>query len=543
MQPRCWGPQSGPRPGPLVGSPQQEAPLDELLVYKMVGVAAYLAVLLGIGVVASRRMKGLRDFYAADKGLGFWAVAFSARATGESAWLLLGLTGMGAALGVRGFWVVLGEVLGVVGAWLLLSRRFHRLTTRYDAITVPDYLEARFRQGPGRSRSLRVVAALALTVFVTIYVSAQIDATGTAFESFLGIDYFVGALVGFAVVLAYSVGGGFLAVVWSDVFQGTLMFLGLVVLPVVGLAALGGWGALSTQLTAIDPSLLSLAGPDGWTGLTLMGTLGLALIGLGFLGSPQIFVRFIALRDEAEIPKGAWVAFVWTLLADGGAVLTGMVGRALLTGPDDPVAATLGNGGQDVLPLLVEQVMPPMLVGLFIAIVLSAIMSTVDSLLVVASSAAVRDLYQQVLHPELDDTALMGLSRTATLGLALVALAVSMGVALLVEGRTVFWFVIFGWSGIAATFCPTMILSLFWKGMTARGALGAMVAGFVGVPLFKFGATALPGVGAYVAELSELPPAFALSFAVGVVLSLTDTAGRAALQAQGVDEELDEAGS
>jgi len=525
----------------VVGSGDEEGALDTLLVYKMVGVGLYLAVLLGIGVVASTRMKGLRDFYAADKGLGFWAVAFSARATGESAWLLLGLTGMGAALGVRGLWVVLGEVLGVVGAWLFMARRFRRLTGRYDSITVPDYLESRFRQGPGRDRSLRVVAALALTVFVTVYVSAQIDATGTAFESFLGVDYFVGAVVGFAVVLAYSVGGGFLAVVWSDVFQGTLMFLGLVALPLVGLWALGSWGAMTARLVAIDPSLLSLAGPDGWTGLTVMGTLGLALIGLGFLGSPQIFARFIALRDEAEIPKGAWVAFVWTLLADGGAVLAGMVGRALLTEPGQDPASVLGQGGQDVLPLLVEAVMPPLLVGLFIAIVLSAIMSTVDSLLVVASSAAVRDLYQQVFHPELDDASLMGLSRKATLGLSLVAFAVAMGVALLVEGRTVFWFVIFGWSGIAATFCPTMILSLYWRGMTARGALGAMVAGFIGVPLFKFGATALPGAGRYFAELAELPPAFALSFAAGVVLSLTDRDGRARLEAEGAGDDLDEA--
>jgi len=515
--------------------------MDALMFWKVVGVALYLSVLLGIGVVASRRTKDLRDYYAADKGLGFWAVAFSARATGESAWLLLGLTGMGAALGVRGFWVVLGEVLGVVGAWLLLSKRFHRLTTRYDAITVPDYLEARFRQGPGKGRSLRVVAALALTVFVTIYVSAQIDATGTAFESFLGMDWFAGALLGFAVVMAYSVTGGFLAVVWSDVFQGTLMFLGLVALPIVGLIALGGPMNLVDKLSATDPTLLMLSGPDGWTGLTVMGTLGLALIGLGFLGSPQIFVRFIALRDEAEIPKGAGVAFAWTLLADSGAVLTGMVGRAWLTGPGDAVEKALGNGGQDVLPQLVEALMPAAIVGLFIAIVLSAIMSTVDSLLVVASSAAVRDLYQQVLHPELKDDQLMGLSRGATLLLALVALVIAISMGFLVEGRTVFWFVVFGWSGIAATFCPTMILSLYWSKMTARGALAAMVVGFLGVPLFKFGATALPGAGAWFAELAELPPAFLLSFVAGVVVSLLDKSGQERLAAEGVQAELDDA--
>ena len=515
--------------------------MNDLWLYKIIGVGLYMLVLLGIGVAASRRMRGLRDYYAADKGLGYWAVAFSARATGESAWLLLGLTGMGAALGIRGFWVVLGEVLGVAGAWMFMSRRFHRLTTRYDSITVPDYLESRFRQGPGTSRSLRVVSAIALTVFVTIYVSAQIDATGTAFESFLGMDWMAGALLGFAVVMIYATSGGFLAVVWSDIFQGVLMFAGLVFLPLVGLVAIGGWTPMVEKLSVTDPSLLMLTGPEGWTGLTLMSTLGLALIGLGFLGSPQIFVRFIALRDEAEIRKGTLVAFVWTLLADGGAVLTGMVGRAWLTGPGDAVDTALGNGGQDVLPLLVESLLPGFLVGLFIAIVLSAIMSTVDSLLVVASSAAVRDLYQKVLRPDLNDRQLIGASRWATLGIAALALAITLAIGALVEGRTVFWFVVFGWSGIAATFCPTMILSLYWKRFTARGALWSMIAGFLGVPLFKFGATALPGAGPYFAELAELPPAFLLSFAVGIGISLLDKDGQKSLQDDGIDAELDAA--
>jgi sodium/proline symporter len=515
--------------------------VDSLWFFKFVGVGLYMAVLLAIGAVASRRMRGLRDYYAADKGLGYWAVAFSARATGESAWLLLGLTGMGAAVGVRGFWVVLGEVLGVVGAWVLMSRRFHRLTTRYDSITVPDYLESRFRQGPGKSRSLRVISAIALTVFVTIYVSAQIDATGTAFESFLGMDWLTGALLGFAVVMVYSTSGGFLAVVWSDVFQGVLMFAGLVVLPIVGLVAIGGPGVMIDKLAATDPSLLSWSGGTGWTGITWMSTLGLALIGLGFLGSPQIFVRFIALRDESEIAKGTWVAFIWTLLADSGAVLTGMVGRAWLTGPGESMERALGNGGQDVLPLLVEALLPAFLVGLFIAIVLSAIMSTVDSLLVVASSAAVRDLYQQVLHPDLRDEDLVSASRWATLGIAAVSLTITTVIGAYVEGRTVFWFVVFGWSGIAATFCPTMILSLYWSKITARGALFAMIAGFVGVPLFKFVVPSVPGVGEYVAALAELPPAFALSFAVGIVVSLLDSKGQQELAATDVEAELEAA--
>ncbi|MBO6741247.1 MAG: hypothetical protein JJ916_15440, partial [Phycisphaerales bacterium] len=192
-------------------------------------------------------------------------------------------------------------VLGVAGAWLLLCRPFKRLTDRYESITVPDYLEDRFRD---RSHLLRIISALALVVFVTIYVSAQIDATGKAFESFLGWDYYVGIAVGFAVVLVYIVAGGFLAVAWSDVFQGSLMFLGLVGLPLVGLVSIGGFAPMADALAAIDPGLLSLAGPGGWSVEAVVSIISLSLIGLGFLGSPQIFVRFIALKDEGEIRKG-----------------------------------------------------------------------------------------------------------------------------------------------------------------------------------------------------------------------------------------------
>jgi sodium/proline symporter len=501
---------------------------------KLLGVIGYLGVLIGIGVVASRRMKDLKDYFAAGKNLGFWSVAFSARATGESAWLLLGLTGMGAAIGAKAFWVVLGEVIGVAGAWLFLSRRFHRLTTRYDSITVPDYLESRFGD---TSHRIRIVAAFALTVFVTIYVSAQIDATGKAFESFLGWNYFVGIAVGFTVVVAYITSGGFLAVVWSDVFQGTLMFFGLVILPVVAIAAAGGWAEVTSGLAAISPDLLSATGGTGWTPVATAEILGLALIGLGFLGSPQIFVRFIALRDESEIYKGTAVALVWTLLADSGAVLIGMVGRVALSGPGGDMAAF--GGAEAVLPALVEHTFPAVLVGLYIAIVLSAIMSTVDSLLVVAGSAAVRDWYQKVRHPELSDVDLLSLSRKATFGLALAGLAVALGVAFSTPDRTVFWFVIFGWSGIAATFCPVVILSLFWPRMTGNGALAAMITGFVGVPFFKFLAPKLPAVGELFGALGELPPAFGLAFLMAVLVSLADRDGVPDAAAQ----ELQEAGA
>lgn len=499
---------------------------------RLLGILLYFSVLVAIGVVASRRMRDVRDYFAAGKRLGYWVAAFSARATGESAWLLLGLTGMGAAVGLQAFWVVLGEVLGVGGAWLLMCRRFKNLTNRYDSITVPDYLESRFRDDTHR---LRLVAAASLVIFVTIYVSAQIDATGTAFESFLGWNYYLGVLVGFGVVLIYIIAGGFLAVAWSDVFQGTLMVVGLVVLPLAATLSLGP-GEVSSRLAEIDPALLSWSGSGEWSALAIGNTLGLALIGLGFLGSPQVFVRFLAMRSAAEIPKGATVAIVWTLLADTGAVCIGLIGRALFTGPADSLTDTLGPGGQEVLPLLVERVFPTFVVGLYVAVVLSAIMSTVDSLLVVAGSAAVRDYLQKVRRPELADTALVTASRRTTFMLAAIALALALIVAVTTPNRTVFWFVIFGWSGIAATFCPIMILSLYWTGLTVRGALAGMITGFLAVPLFKFGAPLLPGVGPFFGGLAELGPSFLLSGLMAILVSLADERGRERLA--GIGEEL-----
>ena len=483
------------------------------LLEKTIAVLLYAAVLIGLGALASRRTHDLRDYFAGGKRLGFLSVAFSARATGESAWLLLGLTGMGAFVGVKAFWVVLGELLGVGLAWLAMAGPFKRLTDRHDSITIPDYLASRLRDDTQR---LRIIAAGALVIFVTIYVSAQIDATGQAFVQFLGWSYFTGALVGFAIVLLYITSGGFIAVVWSDVFQGALMVAGLVLLPIAGLVHAGGVTAVVDGLRAQDPNLLSLTAGAGITTGAVASVIALLAIGLGFLGSPQVFVRFLALRDASEISRGAAVAVTWTLLADAGAVCTGLIGRTILLGQD------LGTSGQDVLPLMIDSLFPPLIIGLYIAVVLSAIMSTIDSLLVVAGSAAVRDLYQQVFRPELSDRALIRACRRVTLALAFLALALAMAVALMTEERSIFWFVIFGWSGIAATFCPTIILSLFWPRLTARGAQAAMVAGFLAIPIFKFALVRLPGVGPLLAQLEELAPAFVVSLLAGVLVSLLD---------------------
>ncbi|TDI71152.1 MAG: sodium/proline symporter [Bacteroidetes bacterium] len=458
----------------------------------------------------------MSDFYVGGKNIGYWAVAFSARATGESGWLLIGLTGMGAIAGISTYWVVVGEVLGVAISWFFMAKRFKRKTDEYKSVTVPDYLVSHFKS---KTHFIRILSASVLSIFVIIYVSSQIDATGIAFESMLGMNYYHGAFLGFAIVLVYIFIGGFVAVVWSDLFQGLLMFFGLVLLPIVIFSSMDYSGSVIEGLHNIDPALTNIWGgsDDAW--LNLFTVLGFSMIGLGFLGSPQVYVRFMSVKNEAELDKGKWVAIVFTLLTDAAAVTIGVLARLLFTESGQDPEAVFGIGATDVLKVMTENFLPLILVAIFVAIVLSAIMSTIDSLLVIASSAIVRDFYQKIFRPDLKDNELTKISRFVTLAMAVIALAIAMGMAIYSPDRQVFWVIIFGWSGIAAAFCPVIILSLFWKGYTEKGAIASMISGFLCVPLFKFVFQELDSVGEYFIKLDVLAPSFAIALFMGWMVS------------------------
>lgn len=488
------------------------------MITKIIALTLYVAILFVIGIVASRRIKSMSDFYVGGKNIGFWAVAFSARATGESGWILIGLTGMGAIAGLSAYWVVVGEVLGVAVSWWLMAKKFKRRTDKYGSITVPDYLESHFKAS---KNTLRILAASILSVFVIIYVSSQIDATGIAFESMMGMNYYWGAILGFVIVLIYIFVGGFVAVVWSDLFQGLLMFLGLVLLPIVVWFSYEGGTGLIEGLNNIDPALTNIFGGNDDVWLNVFTILGFSMIGLGFLGSPQVYLRFMSIKNEAEIDKGKWVAVAFTFLTDAAAVTIGLLARYIFTSQGDDPEAVFGTGATDVLNMMTENFLPFVLVAIYVAIVLSAIMSTIDSLLVLASSAITRDFYQKIFRPDLKDHELTKISRWVTLGMALIALGLAIIIAVVSPDRQVFWVIIFGWSGIAATFCPVIILSLFWKGYSEQGAIASMISGFACVPLFKFVFQEMEGIGIYFEKLDVLFPSFLVAMLVGWIFSKT----------------------
>lgn len=486
------------------------------MLIKLIVLAIYVSILFLIGIFASRRIKGMSDFYVGGKNMGFWAVAFSARATGESGWLLIGLTGMGALAGLSAYWVVLGEVLGVLVSWFFMAKRFKRQSDSYGSITIPDYLQSHFKSS---TNTLRILSASVLSIFVVIYVSSQIDATGIAFESMLNINYYTGALIGFFIVLIYIFIGGFVAAVWSDLFQGLLMFFGLVLLPIVVWFSMDHGQSVIAGLQAIDPALTDIWGgnEDGW--LNLFTILGFSMIGLGFLGSPQVYVRFMSIKNEKEINKGRWVAIAFTLLTDAAAVSIGILARVLFTETGQDPESVFGIGATDVLSMMTENFLPYVLVAIYIAIVLSAIMSTIDSLLIIASSAITRDFYQKIFNPEIKDDELTKLSRIVTVIMAIVALGIAMTIAIVSPERQVFWVIIFGWSGIAATFCPVIILSLFWKNYSETGAIASMISGFISVILFKFVFQNMEGIGDYFVALDVLAPSFLVAMIFGWIFS------------------------
>jgi sodium/proline symporter len=489
---------------------------DPNFMIKIAVLAVYVGILFLIGILASRRIKSMSDYYVGGKKMGFWAVAFSARATGESGWLLIGLTGMGAMAGYSGYWVVVGELLGVFVSWQFMAKRFKKRSDAYGAITIPDYLSSHFKSS---THTLRIIAAAILVIFIVIYVASQIDVTGVAFKSMLGIDYKIGALIGFFIVLAYIFIGGFVAAVWSDLFQGLLMFLGLVLLPIVVWFSMDQGAGITAGLNAIDPTLTQIMGRsnDGW--MNLFTILGFSMIGLGFLGSPQVYVRFMSIKNKKEIDKGKWVATAFTLLTDASAVTIGIFARIYFTKEGQDPEVILGNSGENVLSMITEEFLPTILVAIFVAIVLSAIMSTIDSLLILASSAITRDFYQKIFKPNIIDESLTKISRISTVIMAFIALIIAMIINHVSPDRQIFWVILFGWSGIAATFCPVIILSLFWKGYSEKGAIASMISGFMSVIVFNFIFKEMTDIGPYFVALDVLVPSFIVAILIGFIVS------------------------
>jgi sodium/proline symporter len=425
--------------------------------------------MIGIGVWSYRHMRSLDDFAIAGRRLGPWVTAISERASGESAWFLLGLPGAAYALGFTEFWSVIGIAFGIFASWVLIARPLRRETERLGAITLPEYFELRFQD---RSHFLRVLSTVVILFFYTIYVGAQFIGAGKILNATFGIHATLGMLIGAGVVVIYTLLGGFLAVAWTDLIQGLMMAAVSLVLPILAIAALGGPGAFVETLAAQGEGFLSMSGGKVGAAFFFGVMVGNLSWGFGYLGQPHLLVRYMAIRSTREIRHSTAIAMGWVLLAYWGVAFVGLAAVGVL-GPDiaDP---------EHVMPLMARALLPGWIAGLFIAGAVAAMMSTADSQLLVAASSLVEDVYSKLLGKEGTRERLLLLSRIATVLIAGIALALAFA-----SRDLIYDLVAYAWSGLGASFGPPLVLALWWRGTTRSGAIAGMAGGLVTAVLWK----------------------------------------------------------
>lgn len=460
----------------------------------------YLVLMMSIGLYYSRRQKNLSSYILGDRQLGPWLTSMSAEASDMSGWMLMGLPGYAYLHGLSAFWTGIGLIVGTWANWVLVSQRLRNYTEVADnSLTIPDYLSNRFED---KKNGLRLICALFIILFFIIYTSSGFVAAGKLFNTIFGIPYLHALLLGAFVVVFYTFLGGFSAVALTDFIQGTMMFFTVLYVPVAATIALGG------PMPTLD--ILSKEGSDFFsffpdsTGVSALLVMIVSSLGwgLGYFGQPHILVKFMAIGDPKELKKSTRIAMTWVLLSLSFAIAIGVVGKAYLSTPLENANA------ERVFILMAESLSAPFITGIIWSAILAAIMSTSSSQLLVTSSAVSRDLFQAFLKKDASEKTLIRVSRLSVLLVS--AIAVYLGSD---PNSYIFSIVSYAWAGFGACFGATVLLSLYWKRMTLKGAYAGVIVGGLTVLIWKH----FEWFGLY-----ELVPGFFFSVAAIIIVSLMD---------------------
>lgn len=461
----------------------------------------YLLVILAIAVVAWRRTRGGSDYFLGGRSLSPTVAAISAAASDMSGWLLLGLPGFAYLAGLESIWIAIGLVVGVAANWRLVAARLRNFSAQLDdAVTVPAYLARRFN---GRSRWLQPLAAAVILLFFLFYVSAGLIGGGKLFNVVFGIDYQLAVLLGAAVILLYTLFGGFLAVSWSDLFQGLLMMVALIAVPLV-VSLLGSDG----PQRPLPPALLDPFSNASGESLGLLAIASSLAWGLGYFGQPHILARFMAIRSADEVALATRIGVFWSFAGLAAAIAVGISGYQYFAPPS---YAPLADAEQ-VFVALTNALFSPLLAGVLLAAILAAIMSTVDSQLLVSSAALAEDLYPQLRqwltpHSRESERERLWVARLAVVGLAAVATLLALN-----PESSVLGVVSYAWAGLGAGLGPVVLLSLFWSRMTAAGAVAGLLVGATTVLVWG-------NLSGGLFDLYELLPAFVAALLAVVAVS------------------------
>ncbi len=464
--------------------------------------AAYLIFMLLVGAHFYKKNESLSDYLIGDRQLNKWVTSMSAQASDMSGWLLLGLPGYAYLQGLEAVWIALGLGIGTYLNWKFVAEKLRRYTELAgNAITLPDYFANRFND---RSKSLRVLSALFILVFFLIYTASGFVAGAKLFESVFGLPYHTALIIGVVVIISYTALGGFMAVSWTDFFQGIIMFCAIITVPMLALHAGGGFAESARAWHAVSPGFLNIFSHADGEPLKVISVISLMAWGIGYFGQPHILTRFMAIRVPGEVKAARRIAMTWVIISLACAVVVGMAGRIYLADklPD--------SDSEKIFMILVDRLTHPLIGGILLAAVLAAIMSTADSQLLVTSSALTEDLYRVIIRPNASDKELVWVSRGTVISVALIACAIA-----LKPDSSVLSLVSYAWAGFGATFGPLVLLSLYWSRMTKRGAIAGIIGGGLTVLVWKQLAGGL-------FDLYEIVPGFIVSSLLITVVSLLD---------------------
>ena len=454
----------------------------------IISFIGYMLVMLAIGFYFYFKTDDLSDYVLGGRGLNPSVTALSAGASDMSGWLLLGLPGMMYSDGMVGSWIAVGLIIGAYLNWHYVAKPLRVYTHHLnDSITIPDYLANRFEDN---GHMLRVITAVVILVFYTLYTSSGLVGGAKLFEATFNIAYSDALLVGSFVIVSYTFLGGYNAVSWTDFIQGILMMLALVITPVVVVFELGGVSNAITAIESIDPTHLNMV-----SGTSLISVISLLAWGLGYFGQPHILVRFMSIRDENETHKAKTIGMSWMILSILGSLSVGFFGFAYVAANGIDLADS-----EKIFITLSQLLFNPWIAGFLLAAILAAIMSTVDSQLLVSSSVLTRDVYHAIIHKDASDRELVWIGRATVILIALIAWYISAD-----ENSSVLKLVSYAWAGFGAAFGPLIILSLYSRNITKFGAISGMIVGALTVIIWK----ELEG-GIF--EIFELLPGFILSW-------------------------------
>ena len=480
-------------------------------------IAVYLIAMLGVGVWFAKKNNSVDDFYLGGRKLGPFVTAMSAEASDMSSWLLMGLPGVAYLSGLaEASWTAIGLAVGTYLNWLIVARRIRRYSNHLDAITVPQFFSKRW----GDDRNLlSAIAAVVIIIFFIPYLASGFSACGKLFASLFGTSYVTAMLISAAVIVIYTVMGGFLAASFTDLIQSIIMTVALIVVLSFGVAQAGGLDAVMDNAQSLAGYLSLTQIHDAVTGgassYSLLTICSLLAWGLGYFGMPHILLRFMAIEEEKKLALSRRVATVWVVISMGVAIFIGVVGNGMTkAGAMEQLADSETIIVQIASLISHYGVFAALIAGVILAGILAATMSTADSQMLAASSSVSQNLLVEFFHLKITGRKSVVVARSTMVVIALVAAFLARD-----PNSSVFRVVSFAWAGFGAAFGPVVLFGLFWRRSNKWGALAGMVVGGAMVFIWKYGIATLGGAFA----IYELLPAFiAASIAIVVVSLLTE---------------------